>query len=188
MALRWYWGIPLACLVGLPWYIHMAMIHGDAFIDTFLGYHNITRFVSPEHAGQNHYWLYLVVVLVGFYPWVGTLPGLLRRVKIWWKDRSASYFLVWALFIFLFFSFSSTQLFSYILPLFPPLSLLAGIYITDCEESGHISRAFLLSHCLFGLITAGAIAFVPFVPPAGRQSVMVLPFLWPLSPCWQHGK
>lgn len=188
MALKWYWGIPLACLVGLPWYIHMAMIHGDAFIDTFLGYHNITRFVSPEHAGQNHYWLYLVVVLVGFYPWVGTLPGLLRRVKIWWKDRSASFFLVWALFIFLFFSFSSTQLFSYILPLFPSLSLLAGMYITDCEESGHVSRAFLLSHCLFGLITAGAIAFVPFVPaggPAVRYGVALFMAAFTLLAAWK---
>ena len=52
MGLNWYWGIPLACLVGLPWYIEMGMLHGDAFIDTFLGYHNITRFVAPEHAGR----------------------------------------------------------------------------------------------------------------------------------------
>ncbi|WP_416177753.1 ArnT family glycosyltransferase [Dialister sp.] len=167
MALKWYWGIPLACLVGLPWYIDMAMIHGNAFIDTFLGYHNITRFVSPEHAGQNHYWLYLVVVLVGFYPWVGTIPGLFRRAKTWMKDRNASYFLVWTLFIFLFFSFSSTQLFSYILPLFPPLSLLAGMYITDCEKSGHIPKTFLLGHVIFGLLIAGAIAFVPFIPAGG---------------------
>ena len=123
--------------------------------------------MSPEHAGQNHYWLYLVVVLVGFYPWVGTLPGLLRRVKTWMKDRNASYFLVWALFIFLFFSFSSTQLFSYILPLFPPLSLLAGMYITDCEKSGHIPKTFLLGHVIFGLLIAGAIAFVPFIPAGG---------------------
>lgn len=65
MALRWTWGIPLACLVGLPWYLAMGMIHGDAFIDTFLGYHNVTRFISPEHAGQNHYWLYLVVLIAG---------------------------------------------------------------------------------------------------------------------------
>ena len=66
MALGWTWGIPLACLVGLPWYLAMGMIHGDAFIDTFLGYHNVTRFISPEHAGQNHYWLYLVVLIAGF--------------------------------------------------------------------------------------------------------------------------
>lgn len=102
MALRWTWGIPLACLVGLPWYLAMGMIHGDAFIDTFLGYHNVTRFISPEHAGQNHYWLYLVVLIAGFYPWTGTLPGILRRLRKWRSDPVLFYLIVWALFIFLF--------------------------------------------------------------------------------------
>ena len=135
MALGWTWGIPLACLVGLPWYLAMGMIHGDAFIDTFLGYHNVTRFISPEHAGQNHYWLYLVVLIAGFYPWTGTLPGILRRLRKWRADPVLFYLIVWALFIFLFFTLSSTQLFSYILPMFPPLSLLAGKYLTD-QRSG----------------------------------------------------
>lgn len=167
MGLKWYWGIPLACLAGLPWYIAMGWIHGGPFIDTFLGYHNVTRFVSPEHAGQNHYWLYLVVLLAGFYPWCGTLPGIFRRARQWMKDRAASFFLVWALFIFVFFSLSSTQLFSYILPMFPPLSMLAGMYMTDCEKTGHISKALILFHLFFSLLTAGAIALAPITPAGG---------------------
>lgn len=167
MSLKWYWGIPLACLVGLPWYLAMAHIHGDAFIDTFLGYHNVTRFVSPEHAGKNHYWLYIVVLLAGFYPWSGSLPGILRRTKNWMKDRVLSYFFVWMAFIFIFFSLSSTQLISYILPMFPPLSLLAGKYITDCEERGHISKTFLIFHILFAAVTAIAIALAPVEPVGG---------------------
>lgn len=167
LGLKWYWGIPLACLVGLPWYVAMGHIHGSAFIDTFLGYHNVTRFVSPEHAGQNHYWLYIVVLLAGFYPWSGTLPGIFRRTKKWLKDRTSAFFLVWTLFIFIFFSLSSTQLFSYVLPMFPPLSLLAGMYLTDCEESGHISKTLIFSHLFFSLLTAGAIALAPIHPAGG---------------------
>lgn len=167
MALKWYWGIPLACLVGLPWYMAMGHIHGSAFIDTFLGYHNVTRFVSPEHAGQNHYWLYLVVLLAGFYPWSGTLPGIFRRTKKWMRDKTGAFFFVWALFIFIFFSLSSTQLFSYVLPMFPPLSLLAGMYLADIEESGHISKTLIISHLIFSFITAGAIALAPITPEGG---------------------
>lgn len=167
LGLKWYWGIPLACLVGLPWYIEMGMLHGDAFIDTFLGYHNITRFTSPEHAGQNHYWLYIVVLLAGFYPWCGTLPGICRRAKAWFKDKVLAYFMVWAAFIFIFFSISSTQLFSYILPMFPPLSLLAGKYMTDCEETGHFSKTFLAFHLLFAFASATAIALAPVEPVGG---------------------
>lgn len=167
LGLKWYWGIPLACLVGLPWYVAMGHIHGSAFIDTFLGYHNVTRFVSPEHAGQNHYWLYIVVLLAGFYPWSGTLPGIFRRTKKWLKDKTSAFFLVWTLFIFIFFSLSSTQLFSYVLPMFPPLSLLAGMYLTDCEESGHISKTLIFSHLFFSLLTAGDIALAPIHPAGG---------------------
>ncbi len=193
MALKWYWGIPLACLVGLPWYIAMGTIHGDAFIDTFLGYHNVTRFVSPEHAGQNHYWLYLVVLLAGFYPWCGTLPGLLRRCRAWRNNPTLLFFMVWALFIFLFFSISSTQLFSYILPMFPPLSMLAGTYLTSLEEDGHVSPTLMGCHLFFAVITAVAIGLAPLTPSGGAwvkygiSAFMILSALWAVYQV-KHGR
>ncbi len=174
MALRWYWGIPLACLVGLPWYIAMGHIHGDAFIDTFLGYHNVTRFVSPEHAGKNHYWLYIVVLIAGFYPWTGTLPGILRRARAWSKDPVLLYLMTWAFFIFVFFSLSSTQLFSYLLPIFPPISLLAGKYLTELAEDGHISKTLMTFHLLFAVATAAAISLAPLTPIGGNISKYAL--------------
>lgn len=143
------------------------MIHGDAFIDTFLGYHNVTRFISPEHAGQNHYWLYLVVLIAGFYPWTGTLPGILRRLRKWRSDPVLFYLIIWALFIFLFFTLSSTQLFSYILPMFPPLSLLAGKYLTEIREAGHVSKSLMGFHLFFALTTAIAISLAPLTPAGG---------------------
>lgn len=66
MALKWYWGIPLACLISFPWFIYMAMHHGPVFIDTFFGYHNLARFSSPEHVGKNHLWLFFIVLAAGF--------------------------------------------------------------------------------------------------------------------------
>lgn len=191
MALKWYWGIPLACLVGLPWYIAMAAMHGNSFIQTFLGYHNVTRFISPEHAGQNHYWLYLVVLLAGFYPWSGTLPGLLRRWNRWRKDPVLSFFLVWTLFIFIFFSLSSTQLFSYVLPMFPPLSLLAGVYLTELETEGHVSHALMGFHVLFAGVTAIAITLAPLTPAGGpfvKYGISILMVASSLVSLWQIKK
>lgn len=188
MGLQWYWGIPLACLVGLPWYIAMASIHGDPFINTFLGYHNVTRFISPEHAGQNHYWLYLVVLIAGFYPWSGTLPGVIRRFASWRKDRNLSFFMVWFLFILIFFSCSSTQLFSYVLPMFPPLSLLAGMYLTELETDGHISYTLMGFHVFFATVTAIALVLAPLTPLGGAwvkygiAGIMILSAIFSL---WQ---
>lgn len=168
------------------------MIHGDAFIDTFFGYHNVTRFISPEHAGQNHYWLYLVVLIAGFYPWTGTLPGILRRLRKWRSDPVLFYLIVWALFIFLFFTLSSTQLFSYILPMFPPLSLLAGKYLTEIQEAGHVSKSLMGFHLFFALTTAIAISLAPLTPAGGAivkygiSLFMILSALF-LSACCQRG-
>lgn len=170
MALKWYWGIPLACLISFPWFIYMTMHHGPVFMDTFFGYHNLARFSSPEHVGKNHLWLFFIVLAAGFYPWTGSIPGIFRHFPEWRKDRTLLFFYVWTVFIFIFFSFSSTQLFSYILPMFPPLSLLAGKYMVNLEETGHISKLFLYTHIFFSLITAGAIACAPIAPDAGKWS------------------
>lgn len=170
MALKWYWGIPLACLISFPWFIYMTMHHGPVFMDTFFGYHNLARFSSPEHVGKNHLWLFFIVLAAGFYPWTGSIPGIFRHFPEWRKDHTLLFFYVWTVFIFIFFSFSSTQLFSYILPMFPPLSLLAGKYIVNLEETGHISKLFLYTHLFFSLITAGAIACAPIAPDAGKWS------------------
>lgn len=166
-ALRWYWGIPLACLVGLPWFIYMTAMHGNAFIDTFLGYHNLTRFTSPEHEGANHLFFYIIVLLAGFYPWFAAVPGALHLA---WKNRKNEeplYFFIWTLFIFIFFSLSSTQLFSYILPMFPPLALLAGMYLANIESRGRPSAVFPLLHILCGAVTAAAVGWAPLVPAGG---------------------
>lgn len=162
MSLKWYWGIPLACFVGLPWFIYMGITHGSVFIDTFFGYHNLARFTTPEHAEKNHIWLFFVVFILGFFPWSGTIPGILRRLPSWKKDSFLLFFTVWAAFIFIFFSLSSTQLFSYILPMFPPASVLAGKYLAEWDSRGEkTSSLFLCTHLFFTVLTAAAVILAP---------------------------
>lgn len=169
MALRWYWGIPLACLVGLPWYAYMVSVHGQPFVDTFLGYHNLVRFTQPEHAGKDHWWLYFVVLTAGFFPWTGALAGALARVRRFAADPKTLYLMVWAGFIFLFFSASSTQLFSYILPIFPPLAVLSALYLDDLAQEG-TGRLFPQLHIFFLGITAAAVAAAPLTPVGGLSA------------------
>lgn len=166
MGLKWTWGIPLACLVGLPWYAYMTAVHGQPFIDTFLGYHNLVRFTEPEHAGKDHWWLYLVVLTAGCFPWTGAVCGMLARLRRFAKDPRTLYFLVWASFIFVFFSASSTQLFSYILPMYPALAVLAALYLDELFTGGG-SRLFPQLHIFFIALTAAAVYFAPLVPSGG---------------------
>jgi 4-amino-4-deoxy-L-arabinose transferase-like glycosyltransferase len=124
-------GIILFTLFGLPWYFAMYSLHGSAFIDTFIGFHNITRFTSPEHPEGVLWYYYIPVLLLGFFPWTALMvQAIWKSIKERYQGNSAMLFLhIWAAFIFVFFSISQTKLVSYILPMYPPLAIIVGCYL-----------------------------------------------------------
>ena len=146
-------GILLAFAVGLPWYFLMYKVHGEVFLDTFIGYHNITRFAAPEHPGQNSIFFFIPILFAAMMPWTAALfPTLWRLFKKRDPFRDTlQYCLVWAAFIFLFFSFSKTQLVTYIAPMFPPTAYLLGWYGYRCYIERKFSRPLLLTLYLLGL-------------------------------------
>ncbi|WP_101912385.1 ArnT family glycosyltransferase [Megasphaera vaginalis (ex Bordigoni et al. 2020)] len=145
-------GIALAFLIGLPWYLAMTYVHGDAFVDTFIGYHNITRFTAPEHPGKNSLFFYIPILLGALLPWTGALaPAFRRAVREGGPDGDALRFcLIWAVFIFLFFSLSKTQLVTYIAPMFPPVALLLGWYSVSLEKADNRPRLWPATSFIVG--------------------------------------
>ena len=123
-------GSVLLAVIALPWYGVMYSLHGMDFIDTFLGFHNVTRFLQPEHASGAIWYYYIPVLILGFFPWSAFLvQAFLAGSKAKGECRDTCIFLViWAAVVFLFFSLSQTKLVSYILPMYPPLALLTGYY------------------------------------------------------------
>jgi 4-amino-4-deoxy-L-arabinose transferase-like glycosyltransferase len=108
----------------------MYRIHGAAFIDGFIGVNNIVRFTTAEHAKTAAWWFFIPVLVAGFFPWSGLLPQVVRTVlrgKGTTHHPALLFLTIWAVFIFVFFSISSTKLITYILPVFPPLAILAGL-------------------------------------------------------------
>lgn len=153
--------------VALPWYVVMYQLHGQAFLDTFIGYHNITRFTTAEHAATSGWYFFIPVVIIGFFPWI-TLLGQAVRASFseGRTSRPVLVFLqIWAAFIFTFFSLSSTKLVTYILPMYPPLALIVGWYIgrwyeerENCQ-SGYVwplSLSILIVSMLGGMYVAGS--------------------------------
>jgi len=124
-------GLLIYAIVATPWYVIMYNIHGSIFIDTFLGFHNITRFTSPEHPESVQWYYYLPVLILGFFPWTAImLQSMWTSLTRSRNNFSVLLFLnIWALFIFIFFTISQTKLVSYILPMYPPLAMIAGWYI-----------------------------------------------------------
>jgi len=177
-------GSSLFFLVAAPWYLMMTYFHGSAFIETFLGFHNVTRFTSPEHAVGAVWYYFIPVLLVGFFPWT---PILFQSVWAAFtcnrKERPLLlFFLLWAAVVFLFFSVSATKLVSYILPMFPPLAVIAGWYIAHVSEQGRqkpriswtVATVLMGTGLIFGLFKA--LDTMPFLEAGalGLSAVILL--------------
>ncbi|BBB92576.1 MAG TPA: glycosyltransferase family 39 protein [Methylomusa anaerophila] len=145
----------LFALIALPWYAAMYSLHGMAFIDTFLGFHNVTRFLQPEHAAGAIWYYYTPVLILGFFPWSAFLvqaffTGLKEKGEY---HNTCVFLVIWAAVVFLFFSISQTKLVSYILPMYPPLALLVGYYFDKAWAEEH-HRALKYSASVFGIVAA----------------------------------
>lgn len=138
-------GLCLFSVVAFPWYFIMYHLHGNAFIDTFIGFHNITRFTSPEHPEGVLWYYYFPVVIAGFFPWSALLFQSLRASFLEsGRNHSILLFLnVWSLFIFLFFTISRTKLVSYILPMLPPLAMVVAWYIDHAIQQYRPQRQYM---------------------------------------------
>jgi 4-amino-4-deoxy-L-arabinose transferase-like glycosyltransferase len=128
----------------LPWFIALEK-RQPGFTYNFLIAENLGRFSgSEDYHDPTPLWFYVPVLLVGLVPWtafVGTAVAALRQRDDDIKRRHARWFLwIWAFFIIIFFSKSSTKLFSYILPSFPALALLLGDGILSAIRPGEKSR------------------------------------------------
>ncbi len=169
-------GILLAFLIGLPWYIAMYAVHGAAFTDAFIGYHNFTRFAAPEHPGQNSIFFFVPIVLGAMMPWTGALfQAMYRIIRGNGPYHDGLLFcLIWAVFIFVFFSFSKTQLVTYIAPLFPPLSIILGWYTYALKRIGRLPRIWLVSSYIGGLILLACNA----IPLNENALFFSTPILW----------
>jgi 4-amino-4-deoxy-L-arabinose transferase-like glycosyltransferase len=154
--------IAVFAAIALPWYVVMYKTHGNLFMDEFFGFHNVTRFMTPEHKTGSQSYYNIPIIFGGFFPWSAFLPvGLWRMFK---ESRAAtkthnpgSFILLWLAVIFVFFSISSTKLPTYIFPCFMSLALITGrfwdSFLADAKENG-IFRSMSISYYMLMLAIA----------------------------------
>ena len=127
-------GALLFLAIAAPWHI-LAAQRCDTWAHFYFIHEHWERFTtSAGHDRYQPWWYFSPVVLGGLFPWMGLLwPAVREAVAGGWARRKensdAWFFVVWAGFIFLFFSKSQSKLIPYILPVFPPLALLIGVWI-----------------------------------------------------------
>lgn len=135
-----FWLGPLICVaVVAPWCIAIYALHGSAFFESFLGYHNLNRLTTTQSGHGGPWFTYLVLVAGGLLPWMGfAAAGLVdawRQRRDGAAGRAALLLLCGAGCTVLLFTASRTKLPNYIAPAYPLLALLAGRLAA--EAAGH---------------------------------------------------
>lgn len=118
--LAWWPGLPLMLVITVPWFVLVSM-RNPGFAQFFFIHEHFERFLTTEHRREGAWYYFVPVLIGGFMPWTSTLPWLARAPR---ADFARCWLVVWAAFVFLFFSVSGSKLQSYILPMFPALALL----------------------------------------------------------------
>ena len=92
------------------------------------------RFTTDVDNRVEPFWWFAPIILAGLFPWIAFFVQSLRHnLQGGWAARAGNsvawFCVVWAGFIFLFFSASHSKLVPYVLPVVPPLALLIGRYV-----------------------------------------------------------
>ncbi|PHV08507.1 phospholipid carrier-dependent glycosyltransferase [Janthinobacterium sp. BJB412] len=150
-------GLLLFFAIATPWFVLVALKNPEQPHFFFIHEH-FERFLLKTHHREGAWYYFFVMLIPGIMPWLGVLPqslfAALRRERSTFQPKLM--LLVWAVFIFFFFSYSSSKLPGYILPVFPALALLVAVYLENASRRQRMLAAGLL--VAVGLV---GLAFVP---------------------------
>ena len=185
---NWFIYLSIVAAVTIPWYVAV-ILRDPHFAYHFFIEHHIARFFTAEFH-QEPVWFYVPVLVGGILPWsflfpyfirfVGTRPAEIRRLR----TRALGFILLWASWVFVFFSLSTCKLASYMLPAGPPVALMLG-YLVDCalfqpEASRVLSYTRgRLAYWIVAVVAGTAFALNGWLwyagPPASRSQAWAIP-------------
>ncbi|PYX10784.1 MAG: phospholipid carrier-dependent glycosyltransferase [Acidobacteria bacterium] len=162
--------------IAVPWHVLAALRNPDqgpirGFLWFYFVNEHVLRYLNkrvPRDYDTVPLLLFWALLLVWLIPWIAFLPQAVRRVPARWRQirsqlgreqRANLLFILWALVIVVFFSFSTRQEY-YTIPAIPPLALLIGGWLKNEAESPANSddrRAGVISSTV--LVVLGILVF-----------------------------
>lgn len=148
-------GMIIFLVVGGSWYYAMYQLHGQIFLDTFLGVHNVLRATVSEHPRFNVWYYYLGIFFIGFFPWCFTLPMAIWKYwnKRQWPsvDQTTLFLLLWAVLVNGFYQCMATKYTTYTLPALMPIAILAARLLYTHEK--FVKRLIVCAVCFYFALT-----------------------------------
>jgi 4-amino-4-deoxy-L-arabinose transferase-like glycosyltransferase len=151
-------GLLLFFAIATPWFVLVGLQNPEQ-PHFFFVHEHWERFFLKTHHREGPWYYFFIMLAPGILPWLGVLPQALFNAAR--RERVAAFqpkllLLIWAVFIFCFFSYSSSKLPGYILPIFPALALLIGSYLENASRLNRTIAAGLLL-----LVGVAGLAAVP---------------------------
>ena len=182
-------GILIFLAVVCPW-LYLAQKENSDFLWFFFVREHFLRFTTQMH-GKTEPFYYFVPIIIG-----GTLPWSVYLIRAWqpqkWKEclfqkDENKLLAVWFLFIFLFFTVSSSKLATYMAPVFLPIALFAGNLFRGYEDqwpdwSGKRKMIYRMVLCFQFLIILIALLLPPILQqyhdPSKGLVIMTSSYWW----------
>ncbi|WP_301963081.1 glycosyltransferase family 39 protein [uncultured Megasphaera sp.] len=147
-------GLLLFFVIAGLWYVPMYVMHGGDFISQFIGVHNVLRATVSEHPRDDVWYYYTVVFLLGFFPWVFTLPLAVKKYKPLNKLKAClraggvaglrrtadslsmkeQFLVTWAVVVFIFYQCMATKYITYTFPYMIPIAIAFAAYLRHHER------------------------------------------------------
>ncbi|MBS1159065.1 MAG: glycosyltransferase family 39 protein [Proteobacteria bacterium] len=160
-ALLFWPGWLLFLAIVVPWHVMVYIDQGDAFFRGFYLKHNLDRYTSTFEGHGGNYLYYVAVLPFVLLPFTGWLLAILGRLGAGLRAARAAtpeqlferFLILWFGVVFIFFSFSNTQLPHYLMYGCTPLFILLARHRLE-QERRWLAFAPVI---LFGLL----VAFLP---------------------------
>ncbi|MYM83432.1 phospholipid carrier-dependent glycosyltransferase [Duganella sp. FT50W] len=158
-------GLALLLLIAVPWFLLVGARNPEQPHFFFIHEH-WDRFFLKTHHREGPWYYFLVLMLPATIPWLPLLPVALvsARKRVTGRFQPTQMLLVWTVFILFFFSYSSSKLPGYMLPVFPAMALLTGVYLARAPRSMLLLVAGLLA--VVGLVGLGCVRIIPHLNTA----------------------
>lgn len=164
--LHWFSGIAVFLLIAAPWHVLVQMQNPEFFHFYFVEQH-FTRYFTKAMNRYQPWWWFCPILIAGLLPWTFFLPEAIAQV--WRKSdkntrQKGIFLIIWAAFIFIFFSLSDSKLIPYLIPVLPPLALLiAHAFMRNEAQVSRSQRISALVTSIFLLLITIAFFVAPLV-------------------------
>jgi hypothetical protein len=142
--------------IAAPWHVLVAG-RNPGWAHFYFVYEHWERYLEKGHGRYEPFWWFVPILALGLFPWTGFLWSSFRdSLAGGWSRRRENadswFFAIWAAFIFLFFSASASKLIPYILPVFPPIAVVIGRWLSAARPLPDAFARMRLGLGVFGFL------------------------------------